>query len=174
MGTLTFRFANVIKQSNVGTEELWKIVREVKIETFNDFSCSGVSHSIILKSTINSLVNTIQQRLHMTTWHIWDLGNDDLKTAAEMYIYLTICPGTLKPWFVFFKDIFEVHSPQNILLTLNRIMKTNKNQMTEYIKNFSPKIITKSLFERFTILLRNQSGLNNSSMQNKTSKKKLV
>ena len=49
--------------------------------------------------------------------------NEDLKIAAEMFLYLFMCPETIKPWTVFYKDLFLTQSPdQKIILTLNRVL----------------------------------------------------
>ena len=58
-----------------------------------------------------------------------------LETAKDMFIYLNTCPGDLKPWFLFYKDLFQTQSPENIILTLNRI-----NQ-SDYFKNLAQTLL---------------------------------
>ena len=50
-----------------------------------------------------------------------NLTNAELQTAAEMLLYLNMCPDTIKPWLLFYKDLFQTQSPDQIILTLNRL-----------------------------------------------------
>ena len=66
-----------------------------------------------------------------------NITRSDLKIAAEIFVYLKACPepGNLKTddsmqtwytsWSSFFEDLFNTHSIDKIILTLNRIMKTD-------------------------------------------------
>ena len=44
---------------------------------------------------------------------------EDLKAAAEKFIYLDFCP--LKSWYTFYRNLFGAESPNDIILTLNRM-----------------------------------------------------
>ena len=66
-----------------------------------------------------------------------NMSNQNLKLAADKFIYLTFCPGTLNQWLVFYKDLFETKSLSQILMTLNRIIKmTKENQMSDFLNAF--------------------------------------
>ena len=65
------------------------------------------------------------------------LTNEELQTAGEMFLYLNMCPDTMKPWLVFYKDLFQSHSPDQIILTLNRLMKGTKTQTKEFFENMA-------------------------------------
>ena len=61
-----------------------------------------------------------------------------MKHAAEMFIYLKTenpCTDSLKEWLnvwgTIYTDIFENQSPQEILLSLNRMMKINQTASNE-------------------------------------------
>ena len=78
---------------------------------------------------------------------------DQLKSAAEMFIYLNICPGTFgldssnymeqwfKSWFTFYQDLFRTQTPSQIILTLNRLMK-----------NKSDRVMNQELFKKAATL----------------------
>ena len=78
---------------------------------------------------------------------------DQLKSAAEMFIYLNICPGTFgsdslnymeqwfKSWFTFYQDLFKTQNPSHIIITLNRLMK-----------NKSDRVINQKLFKKAATL----------------------
>ena len=69
-----------------------------------------------------------------------NITRSDLKIAAEIFVYLKACPepGNLKTddsmqtwytsWSSFFEDLFNTHSIGKIILTLNRIMKTDGSE----------------------------------------------
>ena len=48
-----------------------------------------------------------------------NISNTTLNTAGEMFLYINFCPDSLKPWLLFYEDLFEKHLATNILLTLN-------------------------------------------------------
>ena len=66
-----------------------------------------------------------------------------LKTAAEMYFYILSCPGRLLPWFAFYSDLFQNKPPNQIVLTLNRVLKGEKNTVN---KNAGLRKIAENLF----------------------------
>ena len=78
-----------------------------------------------------SQVKAVEQMLQMeSSEHINDsLTNEDLKTAAEMFLYLNICPDlnspSFKTWLPFYKDLFLTQSAAKIVLTINRTLKKN-------------------------------------------------
>ena len=76
-----------------------------------------------------------------------------LKNAAEMFMYLNICPGAktwkdwFTPWSTFYIDLFAINSPDEIILTLNRFMNIDQPKSTNDEK------IMKEIFRKATTLL---------------------
>ena len=63
---------------------------------------------------------------------------EELKTAGELFLYLTMCPDTIEPWILFYKNLFETQSTDQIILTLNRLMKDAKSlHFTKIAKTLS-------------------------------------
>ena len=83
------------------------------------------------------------------------LTNEELKTAAKMFLYLNICPVPIKPWIVFYKDLFITQSPDQIILTLNRIMKGPRTEAKEIFKE-----MTKTFFRRILSMLHRYESEN--------------
>ena len=52
--------------------------------------------------------------------------NSNLKTPAEMFMYLVSCSEMLKPWFKFYEDLFQNNAPDKIVLTINKVLKSTK------------------------------------------------
>ena len=77
---------------------------------------------------------------------------DELKTAAEMFLYLNTCPDSswFKSWTLFYKDLFLSQSADQIILTLNRMMKT---KTTETSQDNDGKVRAKKLMKRVKSLM---------------------
>ena len=69
-----------------------------------------------------------------------------LKTAAEMFLYLYSCPEKLKPWFLFYNDLFQSHSAHQIILTLNRMMKGTLTPHNIFFKKMSKDLFKKASY----------------------------
>ena len=59
-------------------------------------------------------------------------------------MYLSMCPNTIKPWLLFYKDIFKTQSPDQII-TLNRIMKGPRAQTNKFFKNMAEILLKRIL-----------------------------
>ena len=132
-----------------------------------------------------SQVKAVEQKLQIeSTEQINDtLTKEVLKTAAEMFLYLNICPssfnkGLLKPifktWLPFYKDLFRTQSAAKIVLTINRILKKNifgDSMIDKYNKNLLTKItnILKLKYEEIQSLLPDQ-GKKQGNLKNLTEK----
>ena len=86
---------------------------------------------------------------------------DSLKIASEMFIYLNICPGKLdtkwyssqylelwfQAWYKFYKNLFKTESPEQIILSLNRMMKSNN------FRNKDGRIMAEKLLKKTASML---------------------
>ena len=93
----------------------------------------------------DSQVNTIARNWNMelSSQISDDLNGDDLKVAAELFLYLSFCPGKWKPWFVFYKDLLQTKSPYQVILTLNRIMKVPWTPQNKHLKSLAKTLVKK-------------------------------
>ena len=75
--------------------------------------------------------------------------NEELKTAAEMFLYLNTCPDSswFKSWSLFYKDLFLTQPADKIILTLNRMVKTETSDDKD------GKLRAKKLLQRAAQLL---------------------
>ena len=82
-------------------------------------------------SNILSTVSAIENKVKVATSEIIyeNITSKVLKTAAEMLNYLNseIKSDSTKSWLKFYWTLFMSKSPNEIILTLNRIMKKSKN-----------------------------------------------
>ena len=102
-------------------------MKKVKSEASLDLSCDR-DKTMLSGDSMLSQVKTVEQKLQIESSEQIDesLTNEELQTAAEMFLYLIICPNTawLKSWSSFYKDLFLTQPADKMILTLNRIMKT--------------------------------------------------
>ena len=111
-------------------DKVWNAVREIKLhmpkkhgDVFYLINCVGaVEQKLLIGSTKIRYKN-------MTT--------KDLQIAAEMFLYLNSCPEILKPWIVFYKDLFGNQPANVIVLTLNRMLKADNSSKNEEFKNIT-------------------------------------
>ena len=71
----------------------------------------------------------------------------ELNIAGEMFLYLNSCPGALKPWFIFYRNIFQKLPLDEIILTLNRIIKGSNvlsHRSSQSVKNIAKKVFEKT------------------------------
>ena len=92
-----------------------------------------------------------------------ELTNESLKSAAEMFIYLNSCPGTVKPWILFYDDLFSNTPLHKILLSLNRILKGKKKHMQRIASKLFLKL-EKQFSMHFRHIQNIINGIHNSSM----------
>ena len=113
----------------------------------------------------NSITKEVEKKLEVESSDlIFDtINNKELKVAAEMFIYMNTCPAFLtansmdippqdfenwfKSWFIFYKDLFHKKPADQILLTLNRMMKIKS------LTNLKGKLRAENLLKRASDLL---------------------
>ena len=123
-----YRLANLLMISSV--ENIWHAVRKVKLETANDKDCLWGLYSE--SDDVTDQVKAVEEALNFeSSESTFDtLTPEDLKIAADMFIYLNLCPSSesvqiwLRTMSTFFDDLFKKKPANEIILTLNRMMKT--------------------------------------------------
>ena len=124
--------ANIIHLTNLDKKNVWKVVKNLKSELSLDLECR-LSPDLLLYDDKMSQVNLLEDQLGIESTEVRfeNIGRENLKTAAEIYIYLNTCPDSLKPWFSFYKDLFHDQAPNQIILTLNRMMKSKGTEVKD-------------------------------------------
>merc|ERR1711884_431985 len=94
------RFANIFHITNSSVNIMWKKARMVKVEKSIGLNCArtGLYHDESDKlSTLIAFEKSMQ--ITSTDEIIPNMKQENLKIAAEIFIYLNICDGNFKPWF---------------------------------------------------------------------------
>ena len=89
---------------------------------------------------------------------IEDITTDKLKNAADIFFDLNTSPSInpnyetwAKTWATFIQDLFENNSPNEIILTLNRLMKVKTESLSKIVIEY--KEILEKIFKEVSILL---------------------
>ena len=153
----------MVHLSNIGTDELWKVVSKIRRETSFDKSCD-VRGDGLYELTVDkrSQITAVEMSLKIeaSEYRYENITSESLLTAAEMFIYLTICPGKFnsvnptearqkwfQAWYRLYNDLFSTHSLDQILLTLNRLMKSGSGDKNDLQRN-------QKLFKKTATLLK--------------------
>ena len=172
-------------------DKLWDVVKKLKRETSLEKTCYTYKNDLYMDpNIIASQVSVFENQLGINSSELRfeNMTGKDLQTAAEMFLYLNMCPGEYNKeipvgplqkwfitWFTFYEDLLKKQSPDIILLTLNRIMKkTNDNafegmffkRITNALKLKNEEI--QSLLpgaERKIFSMGNSISLNNSQLE---------
>ena len=144
----------------------------MKSETPLDLSCNDPFNNLLSDDVIMSQVKAVEQMLQTeSSEQINDgtLTNEELITAAEKFLYLIMCPDPIKQWIAFYRDLFQTQSPDQIILTLNRLMKGPRTQTNKYFHK-----IVEELFKRIlSILPKTKAGKTASNAEDATPQQNL-
>ena len=138
------RFANIIHFTHLSNEEMWNVLKSIRSTTSYEKDCyhDGMNEENDKLQQVSIVEHVLKMQPNENIFEI--LTNNDLKTAAEMFMYLNTCPKLIKPWFVFYNDLFENRSPNQIILTLNRIMKVIPTPQNKYFIDIAKDLFVKS------------------------------
>ena len=140
-------------RDNTATERVREIAKAIKREfnlafqAFSDSCSSSGSGNIFIRDDHfhGNLLKLYNQSGIIPSSEIYgNVTEEALKAASEILIYLTSCPKKINLWNLVFKELIMTQSLSQILLTLNRIRKT---ELTDTGK-VKPKLVADKLFER--------------------------
>ena len=135
-----FRFANIFHLTNFSVDTIWKVVKKVKFNESLSTDCSdgGIYNNFARERIVQSVEKELE--INSSDLNFGNVTPKVLKTAAEFFIYLNVCPhtDTLKSLFIlwadFYADLFGKQSPDQIILTLNRIVHQEKGDSVRNMK----------------------------------------
>ena len=122
-------------------KDIWIILRNIKIEDSSERVCNN--QGVISASSSFSVLSAVRQvedKLGLvSTDEVFENMTSDglLETAGEMYLYLISCYPLVDTLTAFFKNFFRIQPPDVILMTLNRIIKSQGNSEIKYISILS-------------------------------------
>ena len=95
-----------------------------------------------LHSDPGSLVEIVENLLQVTPSDviIENITTTKLEHAGEMFLYLVSCFEQLDPWYHFYADLLQNQPLDFVLLTLNRILKSDNPNQNEDLKTVAQKL----------------------------------
>ena len=140
-----FRFANTFQLNSISVDNIQNVVKTVRAGTSLDLNCGG--NYILADDGPLDQVKAVEKMLQIeSSEQINDtLTREELRTAGEMFLYLNLCPDKIAPWIVFYKDLFQTQSPDQIILTLNRLIKGSRTQTNEHFKELAEMLLKRIL-----------------------------
>ena len=123
--------------------ETWDILQKIKTKIAFDTYCKEGLYS---EAQMSLNIDAIEEELNISSSKIifpnWT--NAELESVADMFLYLNSCSDQLKPWFLFYTDLFTKKSAEQIILILNRILKGNEIPKNKDFKNIGMKLFERS------------------------------
>ena len=114
--------------------------------------------SDLIFDTLNGLETRLKAKIPTGT--ISNITHKELNIAALEFLYLFSCSEMSRAWTLFYQDLFERKAPDQILLTLNRILKGRRTLIKNDMEN-----IAENIFQEF----KSSSILNANGRQNSRS-----
>ena len=105
-------------------ETIWNVVKNIRSKYLTvDCPYRG------LYSDVVSQVLAVEKQLQLNSSALIheNMTASKLEAAGKMFMYLNSCSDILKPWFLFYTELLQNKSLAEVILTLNRISKRDKN-----------------------------------------------
>ena len=113
-------------------ENIWNIVKVARTKQLLNFEYFGCSFDMVDIEYINETIRLLEMELELPTIlqpePIEIVQDDILKTAAEIFIYLSYCP---KQIMTDYKTILNNHSSKQILTDIVIMIKNSQNAEKE-------------------------------------------
>ena len=112
--------------------------------------------------TENFLVNRVLGSPEADLDGAYNISTSFLETAGGMFIYWNLCPKFMYEWKKFYIDLMQNASPDIIVLTLNRIIKTGEQNGDKTIVEIARKIFRK-ITEKYSLVFQQIDALTKKS-----------
>ena len=139
------RISNTLLLNNINDDDLWNILKKVKLEKLSKKVCTNGQIDFNGETSVKNQVNEVMDKLGInSTIQQYDNMTDVImERAANMFMYLIFCPEDTKPWIFFYTDLFKNQPVDKIVLTLNRIIKSDISPKNEKFHLIASKLYSK-------------------------------
>ena len=125
---------------------MWKALKDTKLDLIYDppnllKKCNKFTHV----TNLDFYVREIESKLGVNSSEriFANISGANLTKAANMFIYLSSCSKALHNWSRFYRVLFQKYSPDQIVLNLNRILKSGSTPEQESVKSIARKLLQK-------------------------------
>ena len=136
MFEINSRFANILQLRNSAMDDkkIWGVLKKIKSDLKFEKCPTGAPadefdelqnpRGLFKMGDMLGQMVKVESDLHITSNEqiMENMTAENLKKAAEMFLYVNSCPDPLKSWFLFYINLFERKSPDqgiNISYTAN-------------------------------------------------------
>ena len=90
---------------------MWSALKKIKSDISTEMGCA--SYNMYPDEELLTHVLALEHLLDIesTNQTFGNVTYENLKIAAQMFVYLQSCSETTKPWIVFYKNLLETQSP---------------------------------------------------------------
>ena len=116
----------------------------------------------MMKFTENYLLEKVLGSQEADINSAYNISTRFLETAGEMFIYWNLCPKFMYEWNKFYIDLMQNASPDIIVLTLNRIIKTGEQNGDKTIMEIARKLL-RTISEKYSLVFQQIDALTKKS-----------
>ena len=163
---MILRFANIFKLTNVSVDNIKSVVKRIKSETSIDLDCN-YEDTLLEDDYKLSLVKAVEQKLQIKSSKkkLETFTKEELQPAAELFLYLNSCPDIwFRFWSNFYTELFLTESTEQIILTLNRMMKSMDTQIRD--GNIRAEKLMKKISTKLSLRYKDIQRLRPDQLQN--------
>ena len=120
---------------------MMKVVKRIKLTLPFDKFCVNSLYEKIVPN-----VQAVEKELQIESSEkiFKNMTNSKLQEAAELFLYLNSCSDVITKWLIFYNDLFTKESPDQIVLTLNRVLKGDQKIQNRSFKNIAYTLLRKA------------------------------
>ena len=131
--------------SSFDIKNFWSIVKSVRKSFIREKPPSLLCYEFgfLKDSEIKEITNSLEEMLMINaSVDAYDNVTEEvLESGGEMLLYLASCPGpALLSWKEFYKEMFGNFDLQNMILTLNRILKSSDGNIHEIAESLIAEV----------------------------------
>ena len=123
---------------------MWEMVKNIKVRLSINQHCPGY-RGFYGEVEVEANVATLAETLEVETSEqmLKNITDKNLKASAEMFLYLNSCSRLNKKWLLLYTDLYQVKSPDQIILTL-KILKGTETPQNKEFKNIAYKLLKRT------------------------------
>ena len=124
---------------------MWEMVKNIKVRLSINQHCPGYRGfygEVEVEANVATLAETL--KVEASEQMLKNITDKNLKASAEMFLYLNSCSRLNKKWLLLYTDLYQDKSPDQIILTLNRILKGTETPQNKEFKNIAYKLLKRT------------------------------
>ena len=142
-----YRLANIVHLNPLSVDKIWNVLKKRKSENIFNKTCITITSSLAFDADIFSSVVELEKLFQVNYDNdveiFTNISDINLRLAGDMFLYIYPCSDVMMPWLKFYINLFRNNPLDHILLTLNRILKSNNSRQNKNLKSIAKKLLGK-------------------------------